>query len=228
MVVESEGAYPPTRYVRLDTMTANVYEYSDYPSPGESITDSLQAIAGDAFYRNFWQRVECTGVDTLTILGVSTLVKRFRVYYVFGEEYILGYGFGRVQDVTYSEDPCYPLLNYFYNDLSYARIDGHEFGTFVGIDRLNDPVPSSFELQQNYPNPFNPSTIIKFQIPSTGHVTLRVFDLLGREVATLVNEEMMPGRYERTFDGSSFAGGMYFCRLQSNESSATRKLVLLR
>jgi len=89
-------------------------------------------------------------------------------------------------------------------------------------------VPVSFALDQNHPNPFNSTTTIKFQIPGTNFVTLKVFDLLGREVTTLVNEEMKPGSYERVFDGSGLASGVYFCRLQSNESYATKKLVLLR
>jgi hypothetical protein len=83
-------------------------------------------------------------------------------------------------------------------------------------------------LWQNYPNPFNPSTNLKYQIPNTNHVTLTVFDVLGREVATLVNEPKVPGVYTTVLDGSGLAGGVYLCRLQAGCFSATRKLVLLR
>jgi len=90
-------------------------------------------------------------------------------------------------------------------------------------------------LGQNYPNPFNPTTTIRFfvrgadgQIPTTSFVTLKVFDMLGREVTTLVNEEMKPGSYQRTFDGSRLASGVYLYRLQAGTFVQTKKLLLLR
>jgi len=66
---------------------------------------------------------ECFSVDTATVLGVPMLVKRFRVYHIFGEEYTLAYGLGRVQHVTYQKDPCYPVLDNVVRDIIYARID---------------------------------------------------------------------------------------------------------
>jgi hypothetical protein len=97
-------------------------------------------------------------------------------------------------------------------------------------------VPEKFALEQNYPNPFNPSTTIRFQIPAevgaqrsqVGLVTLKVYDVLGREVATLVNEEMKPGSYEVTWDATEFASGVYLYRLQAGSFVETKKLVLLR
>lgn len=88
--------------------------------------------------------------------------------------------------------------------------------------------PERFQLFQNYPNPFNPVTTIEFEIPRASFVTLKIFDLLGREVATLVNEEMKPGRYERMFDGSNLASGVYFYHLTAEAFSQTKKLVLLQ
>jgi dienelactone hydrolase len=86
----------------------------------------------------------------------------------------------------------------------------------------------SFFLEQNYPNPFNPTTKINFQIPHSSFVILKVFDILGKEVATLVNEELHPGNHETTFDGNGFASGVYFYRIQAGDFVQTRKLVLLR
>jgi len=86
--------------------------------------------------------------------------------------------------------------------------------------------PSVFRLEQNYPNPFNPSTTIKFSIPSSEFVTLKVFDLLGREVATLVDEYKPAGSYEVQFEGSSLSSGIYFYRLKAREFNSTKKLVL--
>ncbi|MBI5474123.1 MAG: T9SS type A sorting domain-containing protein [Ignavibacteriae bacterium] len=96
-------------------------------------------------------------------------------------------------------------------------------------------MPRQFALEQNYPNPFNPSTNIRFTIknraegiPSGQFTILKVFDVLGREVATLVNEELKPGSYERVFDGSRFASGVYFYRLKSGSFTQTRTLVLTK
>jgi photosystem II stability/assembly factor-like uncharacterized protein len=117
------------------------------------------------------------------------------------------------------------------------------FAFWVGIAgtmaRNSDPVipsvrdeprgaPSEFCLQQNYPNPFNPTTKIGFLISHFGFVSLRVFDVLGREVATLVNEEKAPGIYEVRWDAGSLASGVYFCRLETSSLAQTKKLVLLR
>jgi parallel beta-helix repeat protein len=89
-------------------------------------------------------------------------------------------------------------------------------------------MPVGFELSQNYPNPFNPSTTIDFQIQKSGHVTLTVYNLLGSEVKTLVNEEMKPGCYKSIFDGSSLASGVYLYRFQANGFVQSKKFVLLK
>ncbi|MBM2841526.1 MAG: 5'-Nucleotidase domain protein, partial [Bacteroidetes bacterium] len=97
----------------------------------------------------------------------------------------------------------------------------------VGSENITN-VPHKRSLDQNYPNPFNPSTKIQFQVPSSAFVELKVYDVLGREVATLLNEVLTPGSYEATFDASSLAGGVYFYRLTTSSFSATRKLLLLK
>jgi hypothetical protein len=103
-----------------------------------------------------------------------------------------------------------------------------KFSPAVGVAHLKDEVPQDFLLVQNYPNPFNPSTGIRFQVPGVSDVKLVVYDLLGREVATLVNERKAPGSYEATFDASGLASGVYFYRLQSGDFTQTRKLCVLR
>jgi hypothetical protein len=89
-------------------------------------------------------------------------------------------------------------------------------------------LPTEFRLVQNYPNPFNPTTRIEYAIPKTAHVSLKVFDLLGREVATLVNENLQPGSYETTFDGKDLSSGVYLYRLQAGGFVETKKLLLVR
>ncbi len=89
-------------------------------------------------------------------------------------------------------------------------------------------VPAAFALGQNYPNPFNPSTTIRFTLPASGPVTLKVFNLLGEEVATLVNETVGAGESSVRFDGSGLASGMYLYRLQAGSSTQTRRMMLVK
>ncbi len=89
-------------------------------------------------------------------------------------------------------------------------------------------VPVRFELMQNYPNPFNPTTIIRFDVEDLGFASLKVFDVLGREVATLVNEELKPGSYEQVFDGSGLSSGVYLYQLRAGNFVQARKLILAR
>lgn len=89
--------------------------------------------------------------------------------------------------------------------------------------------PSKFELAQNYPNPFNPVTTIGFSLQTSGTTTLRIFDIIGKHVATLVNEKLVAGvRHQRTFDASKLSSGIYFAKLTSEGKSQTRKLVLIK
>jgi len=93
---------------------------------------------------------------------------------------------------------------------------------------VNPDVPEVFILEQNYPNPFNPTTTIRYGVPRPSAVSLKVFDILGREVATLVNGETKVGRYEARFEGRDLSSGMYLCRLQAANFLATRRMLLLK
>ena len=118
------------------------------------------------------------------------------------------------------------------------RIDMWEaFNEFFSYEpSVNDiEIPTEFNLSQNYPNPFNPTTTIRYSVPSSSEyhsvpqqVSLKVFDILGREVATLVNEEKPAGSYEVKFDGSSLTSGVYFYQLKTTRFHQTRKMILMR
>ena len=111
-------------------------------------------------------------------------------------------------------------------------------GTNVSVKNIENLIPNGFILHQNYPNPFNPSTKIRFEIPahlsfpnaSTGnpYVSLKIYDITGREINTLVNEQLQPGIYEVTFDGSNLPSGIYFYCLISDKFSVTKKMILLK
>jgi len=89
-------------------------------------------------------------------------------------------------------------------------------------------VPAKYELFQNYPNPFNPATTIKYAVAKAEHVTLKVYDEIGRELLTLVNENKAAGQYNATFDGSKLTSGVYFYRMEAGSFSAVKKLLLLK
>ncbi len=97
----------------------------------------------------------------------------------------------------------------------------------VGVSDENIVV-SKFELEQNYPNPFNPSTVIKYQTAERSNVTLTVYNSIGREISTLLNEVKPKGTFTIEFDGSNLPSGIYFFRLQAGTFTDTKKMVLLR
>jgi hypothetical protein len=89
-------------------------------------------------------------------------------------------------------------------------------------------LPEAFSLSQNYPNPFNPSTNIKYSIKEKSKVELKVFDLLGNEIATLVNEEKAPGNYDVSFDASFLSSGIYLYTIKVGSFVQTRKMLLMK
>ncbi len=93
---------------------------------------------------------------------------------------------------------------------------------------LDGRIPTVFSLGQNYPNPFNPATTIRYQLPESQHVSLKIFDSLGREVASLIDEMKDAGEYSHDVDGSSFSSGMYYYRLESEKFIETKKMILLK
>ena len=98
----------------------------------------------------------------------------------------------------------------------------------TGVEVNTHLTPNEYSLHQNYPNPFNPTTVMSYQLPATGPVTLRVYDVLGKEVATLVEGVQSAGMHSVRFDGSSLQSGVYFYRLQTGEFIETKKLMLLK
>ncbi len=112
------------------------------------------------------------------------------------------------------------------------RADAFKIALFQEVTSLDDKelssLPTDFKLEQNYPNPFNPSTIITFQIPEAGLVSLKVYDLLGREVATLVDEHKTAGSYDVEFNASELSSGVYFYKLITGSSAQVKKMIYLR
>ena len=140
-----------------------------------------------------------------------------------------------------------PESNYSYQDVqlhttnvstfTVAGISGDGWGfagvlvncpLMTGIDELEEGLPSHYFLGQNYPNPFNPSTTIEYALPTAGFVTLKIYDMLGEEVATLVEAEKPAGQYKAEWQAQTRPSGVYFYRLAANGFTETRRLILLR
>jgi len=142
----------------------------------------------------------------------------------------------------YQKKPTnYYLRSVFMTDTNEAYIAGDNAtiikstngGITLGVNNISYIIPKTFLLHQNYPNPFNPQTKIKFEIPAVvksqrSNVKLIIYDLLGREVAILVNEDLRHGTYEADWDASSFSSGVYFYRIISGEFVETKKMVLMK
>jgi hypothetical protein len=111
---------------------------------------------------------------------------------------------------------------------SYSAIGSYTTGDQISAVVEPDGIPKEFGLAQNYPNPFNPSTVIHYELPTASDVILKVFDLIGKEVATLASGRQSAGSYTVTFDARSLPSGIYFCRLQAGERRFVKKMLLLK
>jgi hypothetical protein len=117
-------------------------------------------------------------------------------------------------------------IHFFQMNFSMLAIQGNFFN--LTEEFIVDNVPEKIVLYQNYPNPFNPMTVIRFSLPRRENVTLEVFDVLGRDVAMLVNEQMEASEHSVIFDASGLTSGVYFCRLQAGKFVSLKKMVLIR
>jgi hypothetical protein len=134
---------------------------------------------------------------------------------------------------NYSDATVSNKKNYIYRIKGFNE-DGYsdysnESSVLVGID-AEEKLPSNFNLSQNYPNPFNPSTVISYQLPMDGNVTLKVYDMLGNEIATLVNQFQRAGSYNYQFsiNNLQLSSGVYYYRLQSGNFIQTKKFILMK
>ncbi len=131
----------------------------------------------------------------------------------FNYDFVQADGSHGIHNTKYAEDLLLSALQHF---------------DPTGVETVDKTAPLNYELSQNYPNPFNPVTTIKFAVRQAGHVSIKIYDLLGREVYSLVDKEMKAGRYKTQFAGSNLASGIYIYRIQANDFTAVRKMVLLK
>jgi uncharacterized protein (DUF736 family) len=132
-------------------------------------------------------------------------------------------GFEGGAEVIWTEANPNSSLGYY---VMYARIP--YVGTLTGVND-DSAVPAKFELSQNYPNPFNPTTEIAYALPKSANVTLKIYNSLGQEVTTLVNNKLQSaGNFKVTFDASKLTSGVYFYSIRANDFTSTKKMILLK
>jgi hypothetical protein len=102
------------------------------------------------------------------------------------------------------------------------------FGPPTGINNVSGLTPEKYSLSQNYPNPFNPSTTIKFDLAKNGFVSIKIFDVLGREIKSLVNDNLNKGSYEVSFNAGDISSGVYFYKMESGDFSQIKRMMLLK
>ena len=203
-------------------------------------TNEWVLAADMSVYRKDHHIYYLTKIDKLLILGGGTLD--------FGEDTWEIYDPNSLESLYYEAFPINQLLEYNNVQLPNENIfvaGGWEFiytplpaffpGKRSWIFDITTDIPEKevknikdFYLEQNYPNPFNPGTSIQYTVSSRQFITLKVYDMLGREVATLVNEEEPAGNYEVEFDGSNLPSGMYIYKIQAGEFSDAKKMLLLK
>jgi hypothetical protein len=116
----------------------------------------------------------------------------------------------------------------FINAGIYAAFNVAKWGMTFGIKQISSEISDKYLLEQNYPNPFNPSTNIRYQIKNNTNVILKIYDISGKEIITLVNEKQNSGTYEVTFDGSELSSGVYYYKLTTGDFSVTKKMILIK
>ena len=130
---------------------------------------------------------------------------------------------------------CIVTNLFFINSLTgWATISGSPnilkttTGGVTFISNISNEIPGTYKLFQNYPNPFNPATKIKYQITKNNFVSLKVFDIIGKEIATLVNEKQSPGIYEVKFDAGDLPSGVYFCKISAGDFTGIKNMLLVK
>jgi len=237
---ENHYQYESHYLERVDSLVGKVYRYyeSQYLPDNEYVVADLLGEVGDTtitFYPPDFEQslIIVERVDTFYNWGLAKLSKHYWQYMGMGYKY-----FSFTEDIGTDKSTIAVASGYWTEStLQGCIIDGLIYGdtTTVGLEDEETPIATTFNLEQNYPNPFNPSTVISYRLPVTSNVTLKVYDVLGNEIATLVNEEKPAGEYEVEFNAASHSGnvwnltsGVYFYQLRTGDFIQTRKMVYLK
>lgn len=232
-------------FFRTDTITGSLMNYNPNNNCPyyhfEVITDSLGALTGDTVRScNLVSSVSfCTNITETNIFGTISNLKKFtkvaggpNYSHSYYREYAKNWGLFFCKaieryssSISYSDTTYYRLKGCVLNGVLYG--DTTQIPV-TSITQVNNIVPENYSVSQIYPNPFNPSTSIQFAIPNKSNVKLTVYDALGKELGILVNESLNPGSYNYEWNASGFTSGVYFYRLEANDFTETKRMVLIK
>jgi len=179
--------------------------------------NNMFLYSGDPVTLIGWLNRSSSDQKMLYNTGPFTLIKGKPVDIIVS--YTAGTGTDPVNSISVARNICAAVRNYYNQNLPISNIDGISEKTSV---------PLNYILFQNYPNPFNPITTIKYQLKFSGWITLKIYDILGREVAVIVNEEKPAGDYSVTFNADKLSSGIYFYKIQTGNFVNTKKMILLK
>ncbi|KAA0237321.1 MAG: T9SS C-terminal target domain-containing protein [Ignavibacteria bacterium CHB3] len=213
--------------IRQDSLNAKLFIY--LPEENEEVLyEDFLAQVGDTIWVDSIEYKILQNEEPFSVWGINTYKRTIDYQFRF-QEYEL------VKDIGLYELGFSDFFARYTMELKGCIIDEVVYGdtTTVGVDNDETQIVSEFKLEQNYPNPFNPNTVISYQLPVTSNVTLKVYDILGNEIATLVNEEKQPGTYEVEFNvgtsrNLSLTSGIYFYQLKAGSFIQTKKMVYLK
>jgi len=184
--------------------------------PGDVIGDGIQFVAGFVYDKSLEKISRYDSfADSVLLYFNGPDVSAIRSDNSISRVVYLGFGLEQIDDRAI-------------RDTLFSRSVNWLTENVVVGNRHTANIPYAFNLEQNYPNPFNPSTIIKYSIPSESFTTLKVYDVLGNEVATLVNSEKPAGSYDVEFNAAGLSSGIYFYKLQSSGSVLVRKMMIVK
>ena len=212
-----------TFYRRCDS--SHIYSYNQLEEREDTLVNFNDSVGTIYMYTNISNIIvnkypvffpfggEAEAITVGPYLGEKNILNIIYVKKFFVENYLV---YGIIED---------------YAMLTAAKIGDKIYGDSLAlsaVSSLSSQVPKEFILYQNYPNPFNPTTTISYQIPKAGNVTIEIFDCLGREIKTLVDEFKQQGFYSINFDASHLASGIYFYQLKAGGFISTKKMIVLR
>lgn len=228
------GNYPPNSYknqwIRIDSVTGSVYRFNPnetclYYEFYELIDSLIININGDVYRCGEYVK-KCNNINSNYI--------SFNYHFRIGPiAQSTEWGFTKNFGLTKlsSTSTYWASGTAQYHDLIGCIIDGVLYGdtslNTTNIEPISN-IAQNYTLSQNYPNPFNPTTTIKFQIPKLEFVNLKIYDLIGREIETLISENLNTGEYSVSWNASNFPSGMYFYKLYTDGFTETKKMLLIK
>ncbi|MBM4157412.1 MAG: T9SS type A sorting domain-containing protein [Ignavibacteria bacterium] len=200
------------------------------------VNDSTGYIAGEAIWKTTSYGVNWTLQQTVTSQLNSIKFINANTGYCVGQDIYKTTNGGNNWFTQTYQSPSFLMKSVFPVNFDTAYICGYNGkilkairgGNVIGVNKISSGIPNDYCLSQNYPNPFNPETIIKFSVPETKLITLKVFDILGREVETIINQTLQPGTYEVTFNGNYLSSGIYYYRLITDNYIETKRMTLVK